>query len=283
MADMIIPPPDADGYWHFTYVTRDPKDGRWYGGKRSTKRNPLVDSYKGSGNWIRSHPNRGRLVREIIAFFTSSADVFTAEAAMVTLDKVLSDPFCMNQRPGGDGQTAEEARRLAEDPIWRDKNIAGQKRKKADPAWQNAHADRLRRISNNPVWQEETAARNRQKATDPTWLEANTAAAWRRKANPTWKENHANHLDRIHSDPVWKEAVAAANRRTSLNPEWRDAIQQRWEDPSHREKVKEAQRNRYKNNPELRVKLAEAIARRVASDPEYSAKMRAIANRRWKK
>src|SRR4051812_936910 len=80
MADPVIPPPSADGYWHFTYITVDPLDGRWYGGKRSTKKHPLSDRYLGSGRWIKKHPAKERLRREIIAFFKNSLEVYTAEA-----------------------------------------------------------------------------------------------------------------------------------------------------------------------------------------------------------
>src|SRR5208282_243023 len=107
MADISIPPPDAAGYWHVLYVTTDTLDGRWYGGKRSTKVHPLADTYKGSGRWIAAHPDRKRLHREIVAFYATSKEVYAAEARMITWPTVMDDPLCMNLWAGGQGITSE--------------------------------------------------------------------------------------------------------------------------------------------------------------------------------
>ena len=133
MADISIPPPDAAGYWHFTYITTDTLDGRWYGGKHSTKKHPLSDRYLGTGNWIKKHPARKRLRREIVAFFPSSAVVYAAEAELITWTKVFDDPLCMNLRDGGEGVTAEAALLRFTDPANRAEHAATMRRMHANP------------------------------------------------------------------------------------------------------------------------------------------------------
>jgi hypothetical protein len=71
-----VPAPDADGYWHYTYVTYRPNTGEWYGGKHSTSN--LNDGYLGSGKWVRNHPDRRELVIEIIEFFYSEEHAYAA-------------------------------------------------------------------------------------------------------------------------------------------------------------------------------------------------------------
>ena len=134
MADISIPPPDAAGYRHWTYITRD-VDGRWYGGKRSTKKHPLSDTYKGSGNWIRGHGARERLVREIVAFYPSSTAVFAAEAELVTWAMVMDDPLCMNLWAGGQGSTSEAALHRSAGTTWRESTLAGIRLRSANPDW----------------------------------------------------------------------------------------------------------------------------------------------------
>jgi len=191
MAALIIPPPDAAGYWHFTYITTDTLDGRWYGGKRSTQKHPLSDRYLGSGNWIKKHPARPRLKRKIVAFFATSAEVFAAEAGLITWNEVLDDPLCMNETEGGSGMTVDAIRRLRADPVFRSSYVAGIARRNADPEWQKNQAARARSITANTEWREKNAAALRRLATDPVWRANNLAAVRRRVADPKWDESRA--------------------------------------------------------------------------------------------
>lgn len=184
MADIIIPEPDANGYWHFVYVTTDQDTGQWYGGKRSTKKHPLSDRYYlGSGRWIKAHPNRKRLRREIISFCASSVEVFAAEARLVTWDKVFDDPLCMNLRDGGEGVTVEAALLRYTDPVQRANSKA-----------------MLRRIQS-----------------DPKVLSKMKASAVRRFKDPKEHARAVAHIHRINSDPV----LIAKARVTRETPEWR--------------------------------------------------------------
>jgi hypothetical protein len=235
-----IPSPDAAGYWHFTYRITDPVDGRWYGGKRSTKKQPLVDPYKGSGNWVRAHPNRQRLQRKIVAFYATSADVFAAEAELITWTMVFDDPLCMNLRDGGEGVSVEAAllrladpdnrakhlvdmRRMHANPIHAASIVAAGAKRGADPGWQAANAAHMVRMHADPV-----ARKNADAALERLWADpehvAKIASANRRMiATPEWREAHAAGMQRAQADPVWQAAMAAKNRRLPDDPKWRAA------------------------------------------------------------
>lgn len=256
MADLIIPLPDANGYWHFIYVTTDPETGEWYGGKRSNKKHPANDRYLGSGIWIRTHPFRERLRRKIVAFYASSAEVFAAEAEMITWTVIMDDALCMNKTAGGVGLTVEDRHRMRTDPnyqkahtaamqrlyassAWREAHAVGIRRRgtdpkwvkshtealqrrKADPNWQKANAAALQRTHANPDVQAKIAASNRRLASDPEWLAANAVAIQRMRADPNYQEVHAAAMQRMHDAPEWKEAHTAGIAKRSENPEWRE-------------------------------------------------------------
>jgi hypothetical protein len=265
MASPQIPPPDPNGVWHFTYVTYD-TDGRWYGGKRSTKKSPLTDPYLGSGNWIRNHPERARLKRDIIAFYPSSEAVFAAEAEMITWGAVTEDPLCMNICEGGRGMTTEAARRYATDPSWREAHTAGLKRKASDPVWREAHAAAMQRMYADPIYKEAQAVAAKRMYADPSHRETHAVAVRRLHADPTWKEVHAAGLKRMHADPKWQEANAAAVKRRSVGRKWKEAhsaaMKRRSADPAWQE-------------------AHAAFIKGMAANPKWKEAMAAGQQRRW--
>jgi hypothetical protein len=227
MAELIIPPPDNAGYWHFTYVTTDPVDGRWYGGKRSTRKHPMTDPYRGSGNWVRAHSDRKRLVRRIVAFFPSSAEVFAAEAELVTWFDVWNNTFCMNERPGGDGMSIETARIISADEAIRAKKSAAAFRREAnavfrsdklirmrilaaDPEWQKAHATRLHHIHTNPEIRAKVAAGTRRTGPDPAVRAKKRAAAFRREADPEYQAKRNAAMKRRGENGEWRAKQSPA-------------------------------------------------------------------------
>lgn len=220
MAEALIPLPDTNGYWHFTYITVD-LDGLWYGGKRSTKRHPMSDLYRGSGNWIRRHPARDSLKRTIVAFYATSAEVYAAEAVMITWAVIMDDPLCMNQRDGGEGMTVEYARIRAADPKWLPIKLAALAKRSANPKWRQSNAAANRRRAEDPELREVQAAGCRKRSATSEWQEANNANARRLAADPAWKEAHAAGLRRIMADPSWQQICAARLAKRNANPVWR--------------------------------------------------------------
>jgi len=236
---MIIPPPDAAGYFHYTYVVTD-TDGCWYGGKRSTKKHPTADPYKGSGNWVRAHPNRERLQRKIVAFYASSKAVFAAEAEMITWAMVIDNPLCMNLWAGGQGSTSEAALHRSAHPEWRENNVAAVRlrsanpdwhvnvkaaaaKRAADPEWQKRHRAFIDRRTLDPKWIENQGAAMLLVFADPQWRENLLAGIAKRSADPAWPAAHASAMAKRSSNAEWKKNQAASVRRVTKTPEWKEA------------------------------------------------------------
>lgn len=228
----------------------------------------MSDRYLGSGNWIKKHPARDRLKREIVGFFASSAEVYAAEAELVTWNMVFDNPLCMNQRNGGEGSSIETMLILHADPEYRASRAAGLARMAANPAWQKRHsaflaglaadpewlenvrrgvrrrttpewreanAAAMRSLTSTPEWLDANAARNRLRATDPEWIENNLVQLQRMNTDPAMLEKRAAIIRRVTATPEWREANAAAMRRTAADPEWRrnvaDGAAKRAKDP----------------------------------------------------
>ena len=240
MNEISVPAPDAAGYFHFTYITTDPLNGCWYGGKRSTKKHPITDSYRGSGNWVRSHPERERLRREIVAFYATSKEVFAAEAELITLDVVFNDPLCMNLRDGGEGVSVEAAllryadperrakhaddmRRMHADPANRARIAAAGQKRATDPKWQKANAAHMKRMRADPITRAKAAAVLKQLWADPGHVAKMAAANQRMTSSQEWKEAHRAGMQRAQADPVWQQAMASKNSRMASDPKWRAA------------------------------------------------------------
>lgn len=265
MADPIIPPPCADGYWHFTYITTDPVDGRWYGGRHSTKRHPGSNRYLGSGNWIKTHPERDRLKREIVAFFDSSLDVCAAEAAMITWNHVFDDPLCMNLRDGGEGITIEGARILAANPTWiGNVKAAAHRSHSSDQARANHGAATIRNFS-NPVTRAKHAAAITKRSSEPAWIESHAAAMRKNGANPIRNKRISAGLKARLADPIIMAMTCARIRAMAATLEW--------------QKSNEAQRQNIYSNPISCAKRDDANRAR-ATDATWLANTAAAQRKR---
>lgn len=216
MAEISIPPPDASGRWYFTYRTTDPETGQWYGGKRSTKRHPLTDAYRGSGLWVLAHPERRRLTREIVAFHATAAEAYAAEREMITCSTILGDPLCMNLCEGGDGTSPETFL----DPVFRATFETGVARRTADPKWLESNRAAAKLRSTNPAWRANQIVGAAKRLADPTWHKANKAATRIRSTNPKWQKNQRAAMLLVYADPKWRENHLAGVAKRTANPTW---------------------------------------------------------------
>jgi NUMOD3 motif/Spt5 C-terminal nonapeptide repeat binding Spt4 len=78
---------------HYTYIIRH-VNGRYYVGRRSTKKDPLLDSYMGSGKWVKSIKDRSTITKDIIAYYDTFEELKVAE--MELIEKYFLDVYCMN-------------------------------------------------------------------------------------------------------------------------------------------------------------------------------------------
>lgn len=85
---------------HYTYkITHT--SGRYYVGRRSTKRDPHTDSYVGSGNWVKSIKDKITLNKIVLEIYNSTEELKSAE--MELIEQHYDDEYCMNYLYSSDG------------------------------------------------------------------------------------------------------------------------------------------------------------------------------------
>lgn len=188
------PMPDANGYWHYTYVTYHPDTFEWYGGKHTT--NNLNDGYLGSGNWIRWYPLRHELILEIVEFYNSEIEAYSAEAKLVTWEIIDNDLLCKNERNGGYGMTGETRNRLLADPKFILKYQKSIIKRPANPEWQRKHREMLSKCSNKFRIKHMKGIAKR--TVNPEWQRKHREMIVNRSNNPEWQRKHCERLD-IHN------------------------------------------------------------------------------------
>jgi hypothetical protein len=267
-AKAIIPPPDADGYWHYTYVTYHPDTGEWYGGKHSTKN--LEDGYLGSGNWVLTHPARHELVTEIVEFFYSEEHAYAAEVSLVGI--VAADPLCRNEIDGGNGMTTKRAAALRATPEWQE----AMRRVFSDPAWLEKIREARIRQAADPEWQRKVREGVAKRDADPEWHKRCRAALAKLHADPDWRRKAAETLARTMATPEWREKNREVGARNAANPEWqrklREALKRRDANPANQIKMKQIGLRR-RANQELKQKTCEILAA-ARADPEWRRKQK---------
>lgn len=237
----IVPRPDDDGYWHYTYVTYHPATGEWYGGKHSTDN--LDDGYLGSGRWVKNHPAREELVIEIVEFFYSEEHAYAAEAALIDFVAIDTDPLCRNRRDGGYGCSREANARLAADPLWQQRHREGIAGWPNDPEWRRNNLKLAARNVADPEWQRKMREVGANNAANPEWQKNVREGIARRSTNQQWLENNREANRRLREDPVWQQKNREVAARNLADPDWlrklREGITRRNADPEYRRRYRE--------------------------------------------
>ena len=201
-----------------TYVTWEPRSGRFYIGK--TKQLYLDAGYQGSGVWVRAALRAGRkLITQQLTWEPTEQDALDTEVFFVSVFR--SDPLCKNIADGGRGFTSEEG------TAW------------AKEAWSNPNY-RIKMLANVA-------------ATQPK-LQAG-AANWRGSEGgiKTMKLNAQKALVTIKADPVKRKAQAdravqtlAAWRNSDKSAEAKKLASQRMlaYNKAHREEISKRMKDR---------------------------------------
>ena len=256
MTTAATPRRGADGRYHYLYVTYDPETLEWYGGKHSANR--LDDGYRGSGDWIRYHLARDRLITEPIEFFASEEAVYAAETDWLTMAEI-NDQLCQNKNEGGDGRTSEGMRRTLARPEIKLKHRAGVLARWAKPDERARTAAAARVAFENPEIRAKYFAASRLRWGKPEELAKHSARQRARFAKPEEREKQSARI----------KAAATPERRAQL----RAQAKARWDDPATREKYRAAAVARW-SSPEARKQKSEAM-KAAAARPELQAKIKA--------
>lgn len=250
--------PDHRGYWHYVYIVRDPVTGEWYGGRHSTRK--LYDNYRGSGVWLRRHPERGRLVFEIQTFCNSLAESCEIEARLVNFDVISEDVLCRNRMPGGVGNRigAWKADAAAKEALSKHRK----QRYEIEPEYREALARATAASQarwNDPEFRAIAVARQQQLWADFEYRDHCLPSSARNKGTPLPSGHAANvpAANRIKATPEW----AATSRANAC---------ERWARAGFREKASAAMRAA--SGPERSANHAAANTQRW-TDPEYKARV----------
>lgn len=254
-----IPTRGTDGRFHFLYVTYEPETGLWYGGKHSCERWPT--RYRGSGDWVRAHPNPDSLVTRAVEFFPTDIAAYAAEAEWITPTSIEADPLCMNLAGGGRNLCRADLLRIVSCPDYRARMSATIK----------------------ALWRDDAGYRAK--------VSAGRAAYWSVTGT---RERHSDLLKARWSDPVFRarmegvnktaanrpEAYAnivAANRQILARPEVRARLsivgREACMRPEVRARKSAAFRKLCVDDPTFLVRRSEAIRKRYASDPDLIARI----------
>jgi hypothetical protein len=278
------PPADADGCWHYTYITYHPDTGEWYAGKHTTRN--LDDGYLGSGNWVKGHPARSELIIEVVEFFYSEEHAFAAEAILVDFGIIDADPLCRNEAEGGVGIS----KATFSVPLFQRKYQQGIARREANPEWKQRLRERWARLKTTPEFQQKNREAIARRTADPEWLRRTREGLAKRGANQEWLQKQGEAAAKRAANPEWLPKMREGIARREANPEYRrkhrEAMRRVAADSVYLQKAREVGA-RNAANPEWRRNVAEANAR-LAADPEWLRKnregvARREANRRAKK
>jgi hypothetical protein len=224
--------PDADGFYHYIYITWRRDTYKFYVGKHSSK-NPATDSYIGSGlHMLRAIEKHGASSFEhhILQYTTTAQEALDLEAAIVNEGyiRLYRDELQITYNligGGGQGVLSEETR---------------QKKSEAQK----------KRFEDNPVE-----------------LEKLNEASKKYFENPEARKKRSEASKEYWSTPEAREKTSEANKKRFESPEVREkqseTLKKYYENPEVREKQSETLK-KYYENPEARKKAGQAARDRQA-------------------
>jgi hypothetical protein len=227
--------PDADGLFHYIYITWRRDTYKFYVGKHTSK-NPDTDSYIGSGfhllNAIEKH-GVSLFEHRILQYTNTAQEAFDLEGKIVdeSYIKLYRDELRITYNlvgGGGKGVFSEETR---------------QKMSEAQKEyWTNPEA--------------------REKKSEVTKKY--------RAENPEASKEHGEYMKKYHAEnpEAGKNHGEYMKKYYKENPEAREkaieGLKEYWSDPEARQKMSEVIKRRFENNPEARKKAGQASRDRQA-------------------
>jgi hypothetical protein len=263
----IIPFTDTDGFYHFTYLTINTINNKFYLGKHTTK--DLNDGYIGSGiafkNAIRKH-GQSNFQHYRLQFFNTAQDAYIAEALLITEDviKKYRDELkvCYNLKTGGFGggglseeskekrsKASKETRSKAE---YKEKHSKSMKEACARPEVKEKMSKAIKEACARPEVKEKHRSAIKEAWSRPEYKEKRSKAMKELYARPEVKEKHSKALKESHARPEVKEKLSKASKESHARPEYKEkqskAMKENWSRPEvkekHRSAIKEMQANK---------------------------------------
>lgn len=247
------------------------KDNRVYIGKRIAPvdcEDPLLDKYKGSGYVIKALKEKYDWYQdfkfEIVQFCENEDTLNKAEKYHIAQTRKQYGDLCCNIDDGGAGLSPAKAKRLWEDPEYR-----------------QARSEQKTEL-NLRMWQ------------DPYYREMWSQMTKERMSKPEFREMSRQIMSQNWEDPEWREAQRQRSIQRWQNPEYRAKmselasknIKKYWEEhPERKEAFREETKKRWEN-PEYRQKQIEKMTKQSAaywSDPKHREEASRKAKLAWQR
>jgi hypothetical protein len=283
--DAVVPFVGIDGFYHFTYLTINTVNNKFYLGKHTTK--DLNDGYIGSGtaflNAIKKH-GQSNFQHYRLQFLNTAQDAYVAEALMITEDvlKKYKDELkvCYNLKTGGGGgvlseESKEKHRQAMKEsharPEYKEKLRQAMKENRARPEVKEKISKTTKEAMNRPEVKEKMIKAIKESRARPEVKEKRSKAMKESLARPEVKEKISKALKEIYARPEHKEKMSKALKEAMNRPEVKVKLSESMKKSRARPEVKEKHRQATKeamNRPEVKAKIKEILAR-----PEYKEKI----------
>jgi hypothetical protein len=264
----VIPFTDIDGFYHFTYLTINTINNKFYLGKHTTK--DLNDGYIGSGtafkNAIRKH-GQSNFQHYRLQFFNTAQDAYIAEALLITEDvlKKYKDELkvCYNLKTGGgSGSILSEESKAKHSKAIKETWSRPEYKEKMSKALKESHA--------RPEVKEKMSKAIKESHARPEIKEKMSKAIKEAYARPEYKEKRSKASKETWSKAEYKEKRSKAIKEAYARPEYKEKISKAMKEsharPEHKAKMSKAMKENW-SRPEVKAKIKEAWAR-----PEYKEK-----------
>lgn len=250
------------------------KDNRVYIGKRIAPvdcEDPLLDNYKGSGYVIKTLKEKYDWYQdfkfEIIQFCENENALNEAEKYHIAQARKQYGDLCCNIDDGGAGLSPAKAKRLWEDPEYRqarsEQKTEMNLRMWQDPYYREMWSQMTKERMSKPEFREMSRQIMSQNWEDPEWREAQRQRSIQRWQNPEYRtkmsELASKNIKKYWEEhPERKEAFREETKKRWENPEYRQQHAEKmsaqskewWSDPKNREENGRKSREAWERNPQ---------------------------------
>jgi len=257
----VIPFTDPDGFYHFTYLTINTINNKFYLGKHTTK--DLNDGYIGSGiafkNAIKKHGYLN-FQHYRLQFFTTAQDAYLAEGLLITEDviKRYRDELkvCYNLKTGGrfgGGGLSEESK---------EKQSKALKDACARPEIKEKLSKALKEMWSRPEYKEKKSKASKENWSRPEFKEKQSKVQKESHSSSEYKEKMSKSSKENWSRPEFKEKRSKSLKETLARPEVKEkmskAQKENWSRPEFKEKKSKSLKERH-SRPEVKEKHCKAM------------------------
>jgi hypothetical protein len=275
--DTVTPFVGADGFYHFTYLTVNTVNHKFYLGKHSTK--DLNDGYVGSGTaFLRAIKKHGHLNFQHyrLQFFNNAQDAYIAEGLLITEDfiKKYKDELkvCYNLRIGGfgGGGLSEETKAKyskASKEMWSRSEYKEKMIKVIKEMW------------SRPGFKEKMSKTLKESCAKPEVKEKRSKSIKESLAKPEVREKRSKERKGLWLRSEYKEKVIKTLKESLARPESREkqskASKEKWSRPEAKEKISKSMKD-VLARPEVKEKRSKSLKESFAKPEVKEKKSKAL-------